>query len=298
MLHSFRIQGRREFVNACNHELRPMNIPSNRESPIVLKRLAALGIPLALLTIFAVPAARADHIDTAHVTQLTCDSFTITLSASALTPGQSYEIDFSVSVTDTACMPPGTVTYSVPFTAPPSGTFTTTLTKTFPPARCPLTFSGSATLVGENMISIIWPNGQTSDRIICPAPTPTPRLYAGHANHIDTAHVTQLTCDSFTITLSASALTPGQSYEIDFSVSVTDIACMPPGTVTYSVPFTAPPTGTFTTTLTKTFPPVSCPLTFSGRATLVGENMISIIWPNGQTSDRIICPAPTPNRNK
>ena len=134
--------------------------------------LAVLGTALLLIA-FTAPAARANHIDTAQVTQLTCDSFTITLSASALNPGQNYEIDFAVSVTDT-CATPGTANYSVPFMVPSSGTFTTTPTETFPPQLCPLTFSGTATLVGENIIPTIWPNGQTTDTIICPTPTPTP----------------------------------------------------------------------------------------------------------------------------
>ena len=58
-----------------------------------------------LLIAFTTPAARANHIDTAQVTQLTCDSFTITLSASELNPGQNYEIDFAVSVTSSGLMP-------------------------------------------------------------------------------------------------------------------------------------------------------------------------------------------------
>ena len=73
-----------------------------------------------MLTILAVPAM-ANHIDTAQITQLTCDTFTITLSASELNPGQNYEIDWSISATGT-CFPPSTADYSVTFVAPPSGT--------------------------------------------------------------------------------------------------------------------------------------------------------------------------------
>jgi hypothetical protein len=115
------------------------------------------------------------------------------------------------------------------------------------------------------------------------------------ANHIDTAQVTQVTCNNFTITLSASQLTPGQNYEIDLAVSVRP-DCAPGGTFGYSVPFTASPSGTFTTTLTELVPHLPCAvLTFSGNATLVGENTIPIIWPNGQTTDTINCfPTPTP----
>jgi hypothetical protein len=128
----------------------------------------ALGILVASASI-----AAANHIDTAAVTQLTCDSFTITLSASDLNPGQNYEINWSISATGT-CFPPSTADYSITFTAPSSGTFSTTVTKTFPAPDCPPTFTGSATLAGENTIPIIWPNGQTSDTINCPSPTPTP----------------------------------------------------------------------------------------------------------------------------
>jgi hypothetical protein len=93
-----------------------MSLRVKRTPAIIGRSLAVLGAAL-LVTAFTTPAARANHIDTAAVTQLTCDSFTITLSASDLNPGQNYEIDFAVSVTDT-CATPGTANYKVPFTAP------------------------------------------------------------------------------------------------------------------------------------------------------------------------------------
>jgi hypothetical protein len=127
-----------------------MSLNVQRTPAIIGRSLAVLGAALLLIA-FTTPAARANHIDTAQVTQLTCDSFTITLSASQLNAGQNYEIDYSVSVTDT-CATPGTANYSVKFMARASGTFITTQTQTFPLQLCPLTFSGNATLVGENTI--------------------------------------------------------------------------------------------------------------------------------------------------
>jgi hypothetical protein len=51
---------------------------------------------------------------------------------------------------------------------------------------------------------------------------------------------------------------------------------------------------------TFTFSAPNCPPTFTGIASLVQNggifNTIPIIWPNGQTSDTIICPTPTPTR--
>ena len=51
---------------------------------------------------------------------------------------------------------------------------------------------------------------------------------------------------------------------------------------------------------TFTFSAPNCPPTFTGMASLVQNggifNTIPIIWPNGQTSDTIICPTPTPTR--
>jgi hypothetical protein len=248
--------------------------------------------------------ARADRIDAAVLVP-TCNNFTISVSASGLNPGKSYRIQWSISVKDT-CAPPGTATYSIAFTAPSNGVFSATLpsntfpfNNTFTPQPCPLTFSGTATLVGFNTIPITFPDGQTSMTVNCPAPTPAPTPTPARADRIDRA-VLVPTCNSFTISVSASGLNPGQSYRIQWSISVKD-TCAPPGTATYGIAFTAPSNGIFSATLpngtfplNNTFAPQPCPLTFSGTATLVGFNTIPITFPDGQTSMTVNCPAPTP----
>jgi hypothetical protein len=156
-----------------------MNIQSERGTRVLLKLLASWGIPLGLLTIFAVPGM-ANHIDTAQVTQLTCTSFTIQLSASELNPGQTYEIDWTISGTF-SCPPFSSTTAFGPitFVADSTGTFNTTVTENYPNIFCDAqTYSGTASLVQNgsilNTISITFPNGQTSDTINCSSPTPTP----------------------------------------------------------------------------------------------------------------------------
>ena len=86
--------------------------------------LAVLGKALLLIA-FMVAPARASQIDTAVLVP-TCNSFTISVSASELNPGQSHTIQWSISVTDT-CATPGTATYSINFKAPSNGIFSATL---------------------------------------------------------------------------------------------------------------------------------------------------------------------------
>ena len=230
---------------------------------MLLKRLASWGISFGLLTFFAMPGM-ANQIDTAVVTP-TCNSFTIALSASQLNPGQNYEIDWSISVTDT-CATPGTANYSITFTAPPSGTFSTTVTETFPPQPCPLTFSGTATLVGFNTIPITFPNGQTSITITCPAPSSV----------LSSASVTP-TCNNYSIFVNASGLNPGQSYTIDYSIDVMP-SCSPAFTITDSIPAVGDSNGNFSTTVTKPLGPLTCATSFSGSATLLGFNTVNITF--------------------
>src|SRR5271165_4954483 len=155
-----------------------MSLNVQRTPIMIWRHLAVLGTALLLIA-FTVPPTRAGQIDTA-VLAPTCNSFTISVKASQLVPGQSYKIQWSISVTDT-CATPGTATYSITFTAPSNGIFSATLpnssfpfNNTFPPQPCPLTFSGTATLVGLNTIPITFPDGQKSMTVNCPAPTPTP----------------------------------------------------------------------------------------------------------------------------
>ena len=146
--------------------------------------LAVFGLALGLLFMSGKPAM-ANHIDSA-ILYPTCNSFTISVSASDLNPGEVYEIQWAISVTDTCAMP-GTANYSITCTAPSNGSFSATLPNSmfpfnneFPSRPCPLTFSGTASLVNPsdnsifNTIPLTFSNGQTSLTVQCPSPTPTP----------------------------------------------------------------------------------------------------------------------------
>jgi hypothetical protein len=153
---------------------RLMNTQSDRGPRVLLKRLAPWAIPLGMLTIFAMPAM-ANHIDTANVF-VTCDNYTICVSASDLTPGTSYTITYEITVTPPSGTPM-TISNSIPFTA--SGpTFSTCVTQSLGPLTGINSFSGSATLVGQNTIPITFsPNFlscPTPGSTVMPTPTPTP----------------------------------------------------------------------------------------------------------------------------
>jgi Fibronectin type III domain len=155
-----------------------MSLNVQRTPTMIGRHLAVLGTALLLIA-FTVTPTRAQQIETAVLVP-TCNNFTISVKASQLVPGQSYTIQWSISVTD-ACATPGTATYSITFTAPSNGIFSATLPNstfpfdnTFPPQPCALTFSGTATLVGFNTIPITFPNGQKSMTVNCAPPTPTP----------------------------------------------------------------------------------------------------------------------------
>jgi hypothetical protein len=81
--------------------------------------LAVFGLALGLLAMSGIPAV-ANHIDTANVTPA-CNSYTISVSASDLNPGQNYTIDYSIDVMPT-CSSTMTITNSISFVAPGNGT--------------------------------------------------------------------------------------------------------------------------------------------------------------------------------
>ena len=104
--------------------------------------LTVLGLTFGLLVLSATPALAS--IGTANATT-TCGAYSLALSASGLTPGSQYIIDYSIEVS------PGSSGFpliaSIPFTAPASGTFTDTVTGSFPTLVGSFTFSGTASLM-------------------------------------------------------------------------------------------------------------------------------------------------------
>jgi len=134
-----------------------------RKHPVLLGLLTCI-----ILAIFATPAL-ANHIDTATAT-VTCTSYTLRLTASALVPGRSYTINYTITLTPTAGGSPITVTDSISFTAPSSGTFSDTVTKPLGPLTADYMLSGSATLKGFNTIAISF----SPDTVNCAPPPPPP----------------------------------------------------------------------------------------------------------------------------
>jgi hypothetical protein len=108
------------------------------------------GLMIGLFALSATPAL-ANHIDTANAT-MTCNGYSLYVSASALVPKQSYTISYTINVSPGSTGFP--ITGSIPFTAPSSGTFSYTVTGSFPALTGSFTFSGTATLEGFNTIDI------------------------------------------------------------------------------------------------------------------------------------------------
>jgi hypothetical protein len=108
-----------------------MNIQSARWTHVLLKHLAAWGIPLGMLTMFAMPAV-ANHLDTATAS-VTCNNYTLCLEASALTPGQEYTVTYQITVTPSSGTPM-TITNSIPdFSSPANGIASSCITQPLGP---------------------------------------------------------------------------------------------------------------------------------------------------------------------
>ena len=92
------------------------------------------------------------------------------------------------------------------------------------------------------------------------------------ANHVDSANVT-LTCNSFNLSVRASALVPGRKYQISYTIdSIPSLGGSP---ITGFLPFTAV-TSTFETAVWGSFPTLNGNFSFSGTASLAGWNTIPI----------------------
>jgi hypothetical protein len=112
--------------------------------------------------------AMADHTDTANAT-MNCSTYSLFVSASALSSGTQYTINFTIDIS------PGSAGFPITgstgtFVAPPSGTFSETLTGSFPPLTGSFEFSGTATLMGQNTINISF----SPTSLTCGTPPPPP----------------------------------------------------------------------------------------------------------------------------
>jgi len=140
--------------------------------------LRRIFLSLAALFLMGIPAF-ANHITTATAVP-SCGGYQITINAALLTPGTQYTFVWTVDGYSTPQT--GTVT----FTAPAS-TYTYTASPTItPPAAGPLSFTGTATLIGQNTVNISF----TPTTISCPVPTPSPELYL--QNNTDPWTVTEV----------------------------------------------------------------------------------------------------------
>jgi hypothetical protein len=101
---------------------------------------------------------------------MTCSTFSVTVSASALVPGTNYEIDFTIDVSPGASGFP--IIDSIPFTAT-SSTFSDTVTGSFPTLEGTFTFSGTASLVNHNTIDISFSPSTLTCTPVSPGDTAT-----------------------------------------------------------------------------------------------------------------------------
>jgi hypothetical protein len=92
------------------------------------------------------------------------------------------------------------------------------------------------------------------------------------ANHVDSANAT-FTCNSYSVSLRASALDPGTKYQLNYTINGVPSSNGAP--IVGSIPFTAQ-TSTFETAVWGSFPALNGTFTFSGTASLAGWNTISI----------------------
>ena len=108
--------------------------------------LRFLGATFGLLVLSATPALAS--VFTANATT-TCSTYSLALSASDLAPGAQYTLSFSIDVSPGSSGLP--VSGYIPFTAPDSGTFTDTVTGSFPALTGTFTFYGTATLTPSDL---------------------------------------------------------------------------------------------------------------------------------------------------
>jgi len=132
---------------------------------MIKKHLAALGLLLGLLVMFANPAL-ANVLSGASATA-DCDGFALTVNAKELSVGTVYTIDFTFTLTPISG-PPTTVTDKITFTAA-STTATETASGTWPgaPLAATYTVTGSAKLTSSGSTVSITINGSNSAVLSC-----------------------------------------------------------------------------------------------------------------------------------
>lgn len=108
--------------------------------------LSAVFVMSGLAVLSAVPAL-GGQINSANAS-MTCNAYGLALSASALSPGSQYTLSYEIDAS------PGfggfPIVGSIPFTAPASGTFSDTVTASFPALDGSFGFSGTVKLTGGN----------------------------------------------------------------------------------------------------------------------------------------------------
>jgi hypothetical protein len=107
--------------------------------------LRVFGLTIAALLVSATPALA--DIDTAAATT-TCSTYSLSVSASGMLPATSNSLLYIINVSPVASGFP--ITGEIDFVASESGTFSDTITGSFPALAGSYTFSGTATLVGPN----------------------------------------------------------------------------------------------------------------------------------------------------
>jgi hypothetical protein len=132
---------------------------------MIKKHLAALGLLLGLLVMFANPALA--NVLTGASATADCNGFTLTVDAKDLTVGTVYTIDFTFTLTPISG-PPTTVTNSITFKAT-STTATEMASGTWPgaPLAAAYTVTGSAKLTSSGSTVSITINGSKSAVLNC-----------------------------------------------------------------------------------------------------------------------------------
>jgi hypothetical protein len=132
--------------------------------------LRVFGLTIAALLVSATPALA--DIETATATT-TCSTYSLSVSASGMLPATSNSLLYIINVSPVASGFP--ITGEIDFVASESGTFSDTITGSFPALAGSYTFSGTATLVGPNKGG--FPTQEISfspSSLTCAPPTPPP----------------------------------------------------------------------------------------------------------------------------
>ncbi|MBB5318201.1 hypothetical protein [Tunturibacter empetritectus] len=130
----------------------------------------AFGTTLGLIFLCATPVL-ANHVDTANAT-VTCNAYSFSVDASALSPGTKYEISYTI---ETSPYAGPAITGVIPFTASSTTTFEATVWGSFPALIGSYNFYGTASLVGHNTVPILF----SPTSLSCGAPPPPPNSGKG-----------------------------------------------------------------------------------------------------------------------